>query len=54
MALGSNTELQNQLFIARDLGYLKADTVAGLLELSTSVNKILNGLIKKSNLIHNS
>ncbi len=48
MALGSVTELQNQLLIARDVGYLtrsQFDTVAGQ---SVKAHKILAGLIKKT------
>lgn len=46
MALGSVTELQNQLLIARDLKYLlpeKFSTIAGQ---SVKASKLINGLIK--------
>ena len=48
MSLGSVTELQNQLLIAKDVGYIEPNTFAGIAELTVRVHKILNGLIKKS------
>lgn len=55
MALGSITELQNQLLVARDVGYLDKVTFQPLAEQSVKVHKITNGLIKKSKiLIHDS
>ncbi|MGD0977355.1 MAG: four helix bundle protein [Minisyncoccia bacterium] len=55
MALGSVTEVQNQLLISRDIGYLtKADFIK-LADLTIDLNKITNGLIKKSRtMIHDS
>ncbi len=47
MALGSNTELQNQLLVARDVGRLSAETFKKPAEQSVRVNKLINGLIKK-------
>lgn len=47
-ALGSLTEIQNQLLLARDVGYLPKngfDPVAGK---AITVNKLVNGLLKKS------
>lgn len=53
MALGSLTEVQNQLVIARDVGYLSPASFTRIAEQTITVHKILNGLIKKSkSLIH--
>jgi four helix bundle protein len=49
MALGSLTEAQNQLLIARDLKYLALESFNQLAEQSIMVSKLINGLIKKSN-----
>jgi|SRR3989344_4601801 len=55
MALGSLTEVQNQLLIAKDIGYLDKNQFNSLADRSVMVNKLLNGLIKKSKtMIHNS
>ncbi len=55
MALGSLTEVQNQLLIAKDIGYLSKEDFVIIAEKTITVNKLLNGLIKKSKtLIHNS
>lgn len=48
IALGSLTEVQNQLVIAKDLKYITKDQFLSIAELSITVNKLLNGLIKKS------
>ena len=48
MALGSVTELQNQLLIAKDVRILEKVTFGTLAKQSTVVHKLLNGLIKKS------
>lgn len=48
---GSVTELQNQLIIARDVGYISVQKFELLFAQSTIVHKILNGLIKKSKFI---
>lgn len=45
MSLGSVTELQNQLFIARDLGYIQNTDFKEVTEQTISVQKLLNGLI---------
>jgi four helix bundle protein len=45
MAAGSNTELQNQLLIARDLGYIHSEEFSKLAVLSVEVGKMLNALI---------
>jgi len=48
MALGSITELQNQLLIARDVKYLTKDDFCNILEKTIKIHKLLNGLIKSS------
>ena len=55
IALGSLTELQNQILIGRDIGYIEKNSFQEFATQSIKVNKILNGLIKKSKtMIHNS
>ena len=55
MALGSLTEVQNKLIIARDLGYITKEDFRALAEQTITINKLLNGLIKKSRtMIHDS
>jgi four helix bundle protein len=55
MALGSVTELQNQLLVARDVGYLKTPVFIEIAAKTVVVHKILNGLVKKSkSIIHDS
>jgi four helix bundle protein len=55
MALGSLTESQNQLIIARDLNYISEIEHEAILERVIIISKLLNGLIKKSRtMIHNS
>ena len=46
MAKASNTELQNQLLIARDVGYLSREKFKELEEQSIRVNKLISGLIR--------
>src|SRR3989338_8034546 len=48
MALGSLTETQNQLLIARDLGYLENKLFHPLAQRTVVISKLTNGLIKKS------
>lgn len=48
MALGSLTELQNQLLIAKDVKYLPVDEFQEIADLTIKVHKIINGLIKSS------
>lgn len=48
MALGSLTEVQNQLLIARDMQYLQKINFNNIANKSVEINKLLNGLIKKS------
>lgn len=45
-ARGSLTELQNQLLVARDVGYCNAERFEELAEQSVKVSKLINGLIK--------
>lgn len=51
MALGSLTEVQNQLIIAKDLRYIDQVTFQKLETQTIVLNKITNGLIKKSKTI---
>lgn len=46
MAKGSLTELQNQLYIARDIGYLGGADFSKLIGQTVVVHKLLSGLIK--------
>lgn len=48
MALGSVTELQNQLLVAKDAGYLSQEKFQEVAKQSIKVHKIINGLIKSS------
>lgn len=55
ISLGSLTEVQNQLLIAKDLKYISAVEFSQIAEKSVVVSKLLNGLIKKSRtMIHDS
>jgi four helix bundle protein len=51
MALGSLTELQNQLLIARDLKYITNIEFKDLADQTVIVSKLLNGLIKSSRIL---
>lgn len=46
IALGSTTEIQNQLEISKDINYLTQAEYAKVLEQSVIVHKLLNGLMK--------
>lgn len=48
ISLGSVTELQNQLLVARDVDYLPREVFYEIAEQTTRVSKLINGLIKKS------
>ena len=48
MSLGSTTELQNQLLIARDLGYLSKKDFSVIAQDTIQIHKLINGLIKSS------
>ena len=54
IAQGSVTELQNQLLIVKDVRYLSDEKFNEISPQTIKVHKIVNGLIKKSRLIHNS
>ncbi|MEA2020836.1 MAG: four helix bundle protein [Patescibacteria group bacterium] len=47
MALGSLNELQNQLLVAKDVGYLEKKDFDNLAEKSIEVSKLINGSIKR-------
>ena len=48
MALGSATEVQNQILIARDINYMSDEKFNEINNQVIIVNKLLNGLIKKT------
>ncbi|MDD4901191.1 MAG: four helix bundle protein [Patescibacteria group bacterium] len=48
ISLGSVTELQNQLIVARDVGYVRQEDFLPIADKSVKVHKIINGLIKFS------
>lgn len=48
IALGSLTELQNQLLVARDLKYMDKKTFIEIADQTVTVSKLINGLIKSS------
>lgn len=55
MSLGSLTEVQNQLLVARDVLYIDTQAFQKLAEQTVVVGKLTNGLIKSTkNVIHNS
>ncbi len=47
-ALGSTTELQNQLLIAKDVNYISSRQFQDIAKQSVKVHKIINGLIKNT------
>lgn len=47
IARGSLTEIQNQLMIAKDVGYIDKETFDVVAEQTVRVYKLINGLIKK-------
>ncbi|MBU4347811.1 four helix bundle protein [Candidatus Parcubacteria bacterium] len=51
IALGSITELQNQLLIAKDVNYIAKEQFQIIAEQSIKVHKITNGLIRSSKTI---
>lgn len=53
MALGSLTEIQNQLLIARDLNYISKEEFSITAEQTVIVSKLINGLIKFTSKTHN-
>ena len=52
IAQGSNTELQSQLIVAKDVGYLNKNAFDEIAYQSIIVHKLLNGLIKKSRIMN--
>ncbi|MFQ5753200.1 MAG: four helix bundle protein [bacterium] len=48
VAQGSLTELQNQLLVSKDVGYLPADEYEKISQQTIVVHKLINGLIKSS------
>ena len=55
IALGSLTEVQNQLLVARDVEYITKEDFNNFANQTIKLSKITNGLIKKSkSIIHNS
>ena len=50
---GSVTELQSQLLVAKDVGYITKEKFQEIAEQSVKTHKIINGLIKKTK-SHNS
>ena len=47
LALGSLTEVQNQILVARDITYISKTDFEKLAEQTVKVSKLINGLIKK-------
>ncbi|HBT92580.1 MAG: S23 ribosomal protein [Parcubacteria group bacterium GW2011_GWD2_43_10] len=54
LALGSLTEVQSQLFIARDVGHINKLLFNEISEQTIDVHKLLNAFIKKSKSIRDS
>ena len=48
MSIGSITELQNQLLIAKDLGYIKKEEFHEIVQKTIIVHKLISGLVKTS------
>ncbi|MBI3304711.1 four helix bundle protein [Candidatus Parcubacteria bacterium] len=46
VALGSLTEIQNQLLIARDIGYLSKDQFGSIASQTVEAHKITRGLVR--------
>lgn len=46
VALGSLAEVQNQLYISKELTYIKKEVFDDIAKLSVEVSKLINGLIK--------
>lgn len=47
-SLGSLTETQNQLLIARDVGFLSKDEFTKIADRSVVISKLINGLLKSA------
>lgn len=50
---GSLTELQSHLHIVKELNYLSNQDFNNLYSLTITINKLINGLIKKSKILSN-
>lgn len=48
MSIGSLAEIQNQLIISRDLGYLDNEMFQRIGKESVEIHKLINGIIKSS------
>jgi len=46
--IGSLTEVQNQLLIARDVGYIGKERFAEIASKTVTVSKLLHGLVKSA------
>lgn len=54
-ALGSLTEVQNQILIAKDIKYISDSIFSSIADQTIETNKLINGLIKKTkSIIHDS
>ncbi len=51
-AVGSITELQNQLLLARDINYINNTSFKSLADKTITVSKLINGLIKSSRILN--
>jgi len=51
ISIGSITELQNQLLIARDVGYVIQEEFKKIADQTVVVSKLTNGLVKTTRLI---
>ncbi|HSW48498.1 MAG TPA: four helix bundle protein [Candidatus Saccharimonadales bacterium] len=51
MSLGSLTELQNQLLIAKDLDYIDKQAFQEIAQQTVVVSKLINGMIKSSRIL---
>lgn len=49
IARGSLTELQNQLLVSKDVGYISKEKFTEIANQTVVVHKLLNGLMKSSN-----
>jgi len=47
-SLTSLTELQNQLIISKDIGYIRKESFQKIAEQTVTVHKLINGLIKST------
>ena len=54
IALGSLTEVQNQILIAKDVKYVTKEEFNNIANQTILISKMINGLIKKSRIILNS